>query len=283
MRLFLQHVCALACAMAQAPAFEAASVKPSASPSRGGMRGGPGTADPGRIAYTNVTLRAVLLRAYGVKTYQLAGPDWLGSARYDILAMLPPGASREQFESMLQNLLAERFHLSLHRENREVDGYELVPGKSGPKLKTAREADSGPPAAEPASPPRTDANGFPVLDRPGLAIMEGTKGKAVISYLTARAQSLSALVDVLGNEFRLPIADRTGLTGKFDFTLEFAPQPPGALTAPSTVETLPAAADDSAPNLVTAVQQQLGLKLNPRKVRLEVLVIDRADRVPVEN
>jgi uncharacterized protein (TIGR03435 family) len=116
---------------------------------------------------------------------------------------------------------------------------------------------------------------FPQLEGPGLLMLEGVKGRAVISYLTARSQSTSALVDMLSKEFRMPIVDKTGLAGRFDFKLEFAPQVPGALTPDPT--------DESAPNLLTAVQQQLGLKLSPAKIPLDVLIIDRADKVPVEN
>jgi uncharacterized protein (TIGR03435 family) len=242
------------------------------------MRGGPGSGDPGQITYTNVTLTSVLLRAYDVKPYQLTGPDWLSSRRYDIVATIPPGTTKEQFNRMLQNLLAERFHLVLHHETRELQGYELVTGRSGPKLKVSTDADAFAQPA-PASPPKQDANGFPQLDGPGLAMMEGVKGKAVVSYLTARTQPVSALVDMLSREFRLPIVDKTGLTGAFDFNLEFAPQPPGALPPPPSVDAI----DESGPNLMTAVQQQLGLKLNPTKVPTDVLIIDRADQVPTGN
>ncbi|HEV3198987.1 MAG TPA: TIGR03435 family protein [Bryobacteraceae bacterium] len=275
------------------PAFEVASVKPAPSQSDGrrpGMRGGPGTPDEGRIAFTNVTLINVLLRAYNVKTYQVTGPDWLSSKRYDISAKIPSGTTKERFNLMLQNLLAERFHLALHHETRDIQGFELIAGKNGPRLKVSPEADpgfqknqSGPPPPEPASLPKTDANGFPRLDGPGLVMMEGVKGKAVISYLTAKAQPLSALVDILSREFRLPIVDKAGLNGKFDFTLEFAPQPPGALPPTPSVDGLSVGTDESGPNLITAVQQQLGLKLNPSKIPLDVLVIDRADPVPTEN
>jgi uncharacterized protein (TIGR03435 family) len=251
------------------------------------MRGGPGTGDPGQITFTNVTLMSVLLRAYDVKTYQAAGPEWLASERYDVTAKVPPGTTKEQCNRMLQGLLAERFHLALHHETREIPGYELVTGRNGTKLKESAEAErdaarsqAGP---EPAGPPKIDANGFPDLDAPGLVMMEGVKGKAVISFLTAKAQPLSALADTLSKEFRMPILDKTGLTGKFDFTLEFAPQPPGALPVPPSVEGLPQAVDESGPNLVTAVQQQLGLRLNPSKVALDVLVVDRADKAPTEN
>jgi uncharacterized protein (TIGR03435 family) len=226
-------------AVASAQCFEAASVKPSHG-TRASMRGGPGAGDPGQITFTAVTLASVLQRAYDAKRYQVSGPDWVSTKRYDILAKLPPGATKEQFETMLQNLLAERFHLALHHETREIQGYDLAPAKNGPKLKASSEEDSAaPPAPEPTAPPRTDANGFPRLDGPGLVMMEGVKGKAVVVYLTARAQPIAALTDRLSREFRMPIADKTGLSGKFDFTVEFAPHPPGALPPPPSVEPFP--------------------------------------------
>src|SRR5580658_3856243 len=87
------------------PSFEVASVKPSAArdfnPNLMGMRGGPGTADPGQIAYTGVILKNVLLSAYGVDSYQVSGPGWLDQERYDILANVPPGTAKEQFNAML--------------------------------------------------------------------------------------------------------------------------------------------------------------------------------------
>lgn len=174
---------------------------------------------------------------------------------------------------MLQNLVTERFRIALHRETNRFEGYELVPGKNGPKLQVS--VDRGPPGPELTEPPKMDANGFPQLDAPGLVMMEGLKGQAVVSFLTARAQPLSALVEQLSKEFRMPILDRTGLTGRFDFTLEFAPQPPGALAPDTTGE--------GGPNLLSAVQQQLGLKLNPSKIPLSVLIIDRAEKIPTEN
>jgi len=221
------------------------------------MRGGPGTSDPGQITFANVTLTNVLLRAYDVKAYQLIGPEWLSSERYEFIATIPPGTTKEAFNLMLQNLLAERFHLAAHRETKELQGYELARGKSGPKLKPSTEDG---PDVQPVEAPKTDANGFPQLSAPGLVMMEGLRGEAVVSLLTARAQPLSALTETLSKEFRLPIADKTGLTGKFDFTLEFAPQVPGALPIDSP--------EESAPNLIHAVPQQLGLRL---------------DRIPTQN
>jgi uncharacterized protein (TIGR03435 family) len=201
---------------AQSPVFEAASVKPAPAQSAGRVwptvRGGPGTSDAGRITFTNVTLVSVLIRAYDVKVYQVTGPAWLSSDRYDIAAKIPESTNKEQCNLMLQSLLAERFHLVLHHETRELQGYELAVGKSGPKLRASSEADPGAPP-ESDSLPKIDPNGFPLLDHPGLAMMEGMKGKAVVSFLTARAQPLSALTEMLSREFRLPILDKTGLTG----------------------------------------------------------------------
>ena len=275
----MSYVCALSCGAVlsqspQPPVFEAASVKsmaPTGGRVRTSMRGGPGTSDTGRIVFTNVTLMSVLLRAYDVKPYQARGPDWLSSERYEITATIPPDTTKEQFNLMLQRLLADRFHLALHHETKELQGYELVRGKTGTKLRPSAEVG---PDVQPTEAPKTDANGFPQLSAPGLVMMEGVQGTTVVSFLTARAQPLSALVEILSKEFRLPVTDGTGLTGKFDFTLEFAPQAPGEL-APETT--------DSAPNLVTALPQQLGLKLDPKKIPVDILIIDRADKVPTEN
>jgi uncharacterized protein (TIGR03435 family) len=111
-------------------------------------------------------------------------------------------------------------------------------------------------------------------------MMEGVRGKAVVVSLTARAQPVSALVDTLKREFRVPISDKTGLSGKYDFKLEFAPHPPGALLRATVPDGVAEAADDSGPDLITAVQQQLSLKLNPTKVTVDVVVVERASPVP---
>src|SRR5271157_134132 len=153
------------------PTFEVASVKP-AAPLTGNMirvmmRGGPGTPDPGQITYNNVTLKDVLTNAYGVKRFQISGPGWLDSERFDIVAKLPRGATKAEFMVMLQNLLAERFKLTLHREKKDLPMYALVVAKNGPKMKesVAPAPQAGAPGAE--GPP--DAAGPPkiTMDRDG--------------------------------------------------------------------------------------------------------------------
>src|ERR1017187_2559320 len=136
-------------AAADSPTFEVASVKP-AEPQPPGqmrvmMRGGPGTPDPGQLTYTNVSLKNILQNAFAVKGYQINGPKWLDNERYDITAKIPKGATKEQFQVMLQSLLAERFKLALHHETKDLPTYSLVVGKSGSKLKES--VEDGPAAA----------------------------------------------------------------------------------------------------------------------------------------
>jgi uncharacterized protein (TIGR03435 family) len=173
----------------------------------------------------------------------------------------------------------------VHHETRPLQGFELVVGRGGAKMKASTESVAESAAAPSQQPsrtliPGTDANGFPQLNAPGIAIMEGVRGRAVVSYLTARAQSMTALAEELGKQFRMPILERTGLSARFDFQLEFAPVAPGAAPAAEVGGEIN---NDAAPNLMTAVQDQLGLKLNPAKIPMDVVVVDRAEQVPAEN
>jgi uncharacterized protein (TIGR03435 family) len=277
---------------APSPAFDVASVKPAAPQGEGRMfvsvRGGPGTQDPGQMTWTNMSLMMLLTSAYDVKNFQVTGPDWLNSERFDISAKLPTGTTKDQSRVMLQNLLAERFHLTLHRESKEVQGYELVVGKNGSKLKESSPADAaadaGPPG--PPGPPKRDANGFPLLERPGMVAMVQAGPKGAVARLAAKGQPLSELMRMLGNQISRPVVDKTGLTGKYDFTLEYAPDmsamgpmPPSAAGG----QPPPEGGDDSAPNMLTAVQEQLGLKLDAKKIQVDILIIDKIDKVPTEN
>jgi uncharacterized protein (TIGR03435 family) len=283
-----------------------ASVKP-AAPIIGNriavmLRGGPGTPDPGQITYSNVTVKNVLTAGYGVKSFQISGPGWLDSERYDIVAKVPRGATKAEFMVMLQNLLAERFKLTLHREKKDLPMYALVVGKNGPKLKESVDdpkaggaAVDGPPLPPGKLPMGKD--GFPVLP-PGVGGRGGTSmvlmnGNA---RMTANGQTMAGLAEMLSNQLDLPVVDMTGLTGKYDYTLYFAPEGlagmrlPGGLPPPPPPGEagggMPAAnAPDaqSNPNLFTALQEQLGLKLEQRKGPVDLLVIDHLEKAPIEN
>jgi uncharacterized protein (TIGR03435 family) len=276
--------------------FEAASVKPSAPGGGpfGRTIGGPGTKDPGRIRYSNMTLKAVLLLAYGVSDFQIEGPGWMESDRFDIDATMPPDSTREQFREMLRNLLAERFRIALRRETKELPAYTLVVAKGGPKLAasapTAAASDTGAPPA--SGPPQfdRDKDGFPKLPAGGppgmMQFMVGTRGR-----LQGRLQTMSDLADRLAYLLGRVVTDGTALTTTYDFSLTFAtegtaltkapgppmPPPPGGGTAPSAPDAEPV------PDIFSAVQSQLGLKLESKKAPVEVIVIDHADRTPQAN
>jgi len=256
--------------------FEVASVKPAAIPSQGrggGRRGGPGTTDPGQITWNMPTLRVLLTTAYDLKNYQLIGPAWLDAEHYDIVAKVPAVTTKEQVNVMWQNLLRERFGVVVHHESKEFQVDELVVAKGGPKLKETTLDPNAPRAVE-TGPPKLDKNGAPEMNGPGtmMDVVMGPNGP--VGHTVARAQPVSALATTLGNQLNHPVVDKTGLTGKYDFAIEFTPNLPGA-----------AAGDASVPgsNLAEAIQQQLGLRLVPGKAKLDVVVVDKAEKVPTDN
>jgi uncharacterized protein (TIGR03435 family) len=251
-------------------AFEAASVKPASLASgRFTMTGGPGTNDPVRISYTNVTLRRVLLSAYDVRDYQISGPDWLDTLRFDIVAKLPEGTTKEQFQSMLRNLLAARFGMIVHRESKELPVYMLFVAKNGLKLKSPVTAAEEPAEEQLATiRPAEGSDGFPKLSlpAPGLVI-ETRNGRARV---TAKEVPLTKFADLLSGQLGRPVVDGTGLNSNYSFVLYFSPEGPNPSDAPD-------------PGIFSAVQEQLGLRLEARKAPVDLLVIDHAEKFPTGN
>jgi uncharacterized protein (TIGR03435 family) len=275
---------------AQNLTFEVASVKQSApAPPNGGVyfgppRGGPGTPDPGLITWSYATLRVLLMTAYDVKTYQVSGPTWLNTERYDIVAKVPAGATKEQVNVMWQNLLAERFGVVLHHESKEFQVDELVVDKGGSKLKDTA-WDSATPL--PPGPPQRDKNGG--LASPGqVNIISPREGGASV-HTVAKAQPISQLTATLGNMLNRPVLDKTGMAGKYDYTLDYMIDqgPALPLAASGQPGPAPAAAPGSAsepgPDLAAAVQQQLGLRLVRSRATLDVVVIEKAEKIPTAN
>lgn len=263
---------------AQEPSFEVASVKHLASdsgaPGSNLMRGGPGTEDPGRITFTSVTVKRLLMVAYGVEVDQISGPGWLDSERYSVDAKLKSGTTREQLKVALQNLLVARFQIALHHEKKEFSGYELVAAKRGTRLT---------PAVEGATPAHSlDGDGFPQAPPGRYAVVRTETGTSRLSF---NRFSMSDLAGVLGMPLgglvgnrvaAATIVDKTGLTEKYDFTLEFAGyMGPGGAFPPST--------DTHAPNLFEALEGQLGLRLVEKKVAHDVVVVESINKIPVEN
>lgn len=279
--------------------FDAATVKPVAAPD--GVRfmgngavgvrkgsgvqvprniGGPGTEDPGRIHYPFITLKEILKRAWD-SYYEIEGPGWLDSQVVAVDATMPTETTKEQFQEMLRNLITDRFGLKYHVASKEITGYSLVPAKNGSKMKQS--ADQSDAAWARLSPPASKGpDGFPVL--PAVA------GKLMVTLrvddrtrIICQQITMHTLVETLGsrNMLNAVVTDATGLTAKYDFTLTYAGGAgPNDVPAPRQ----PAAeASEPMPDLFAALQSQLGLKLEPKKVPVEVLVVDHLEKTPIEN
>jgi uncharacterized protein (TIGR03435 family) len=297
-------IAVLACAPAFGQAaegltFEVASVKPAAPPPADGRnffgsRGGPGTSDPGQITWTNANLKILLTVAYDVKYYQVSGPAWLDTERYDIVAKVPEGATKAQVNVMWQNLLKDRFGMVVHHESKEFQVSELVVAKGGPKLKeTTLDPNAPPPpppTGPPQGPPKLDQNGFPEMKGPGFIILFQAGANGRVAHMVAKALPVSQLATMLEDQLNRPVVDKTGLTAKYDFNLEYTPDlsglppPPPGLAGPGPAPGAPSTeASTPGSNIAAAIEQQLGLRLVGSKDKLDVVVVDKAERVPTEN
>lgn len=232
------------------PTFEVASIR--VSQTRGGGRGEGMHGfrqeniqfGPASVTLRNASLRSCMRAAYKVMDYQVTGPDWIGQARYDIVAKSPGPASEDQLRLMLQNLLADRFKLAFHHQTKELPAWVLTVGKNGPKFKeSATEGESN---IEP--------------DRQKMEVV-------------IQRTPVSQLVEVLSNVLRAPVIDETGLKGKYDITVKLEKYMPDS----------PTGIVDMLSTIVTGVQQELGLKMEQKKLPLDLLVVDRAEKAPVEN
>jgi uncharacterized protein (TIGR03435 family) len=283
------------------PQFEVASVKPSPPPTGHGIMRRIGPPDPGMVNYGNATLTMLISRAYGVKDYQVSGPDWLDSQGYDVVAKVPAGVPADQVPLMLQALLSERFKLALHRESKTINVYALIVGKGGPKLKESDPAElaavpgrgnAGFGAGPPAPPPPGAGPGRGLPPGPGVRMMVSPNGGRQLNGRMTLAQ----LTDTMSFFMDRPVVDSTGLKGTYDIDMTFMPDerdqmrnrlgpamvgpPPGGVTDPRPAES---AEDATAGSIFSAVQEKLGLKLDARKSPAEILVIDHAEKIPTEN
>jgi uncharacterized protein (TIGR03435 family) len=273
---------------AASSAFEVASVKPTAPNSAPSGRGGPGTPDPSLITMSNMPLQLVLLRAFDVKPYQLLGPSWLADERYDIRAKIPDGASKEQVPAMFQNLLVERFAMQVHHETRDLPAYELVVAKGGLKMKESAGATDLPLEL------KSQGDGKPPVvvttkDKDGEMQLPGGRKGAIVTGLgghmriSARMQSADDIARMFGNRAGRPVVNKTGLTGTFDFNLNFSPDnSPGGTAVNTSGAPLAELKEDAPPPFLVAIES-LGLKLVPVKVPTDVIVIDHIEKVPTEN
>ncbi len=259
--LFVMGLSIAPAALAQVPAgaesalkFEVASLKPNDGTGQGpfGIRPAPGGE---RYLATNTTLKLLITVAYRVKAEQvIGGPDWINTVGWDMNAKAERPSSPEELHAMLANLMAERFKLQFHREKKDLPIYVLSVEKSEPS---------------PALKPHQSQNaGEPWIDvaQPQFLHMKLSGKFCPMDYFAWR---LGALLD-------RPVVDQTKLKGGYDFELAYTRDPPLGLPEGALLNGQPV--DVSGPNIFSALKQQLGLKLEPRKGPVEVIVIDHAEK-----
>jgi bla regulator protein blaR1 len=262
------------------PRFEVASIKPAAADARGTfIRATPG----GRLNLTNMPLKEMIVLAWRIQPYQISGgPGWVNTARYDINAKPEAKPAPDQLALMLRSLLEDRFQLKFHRDTKEESIYALVlankDGKLGPKLTPAKEGGCTPPdpskrpaPPEPGKPPTLPCGGLMMSPR----------------SLMGTSMPISNMIPLLSRTLGRTVIDKTGLTGKYDISLEWTPdesqalQFPGGGAPPGGPPGLPPP-DPNGPTLYTALEEQLGLKLESQKGPVEMFIIDSVER-PSEN
>lgn len=287
--------------------FEAASIKAFDASASGAimMR-----MMPGRVEASGVPARLLLRQALRVQDYQIIGaPDWTNTERYTLVAKAPDGSSPANTPAMMLNLLKDRFKLSFHTETRELPIFNLVvarpDGKLGPSLKLSSpecQADiqarrGGPPpgGGRPGGPGGPGGPGPGAPPPPGGGPGRGPGGPPALDFnqpapcgsvgigpgmATASGQPVAQIVQLLAQFTGRPVYDKTGLTGMYDFNMRWAVEPGGAAgpLGPPPPGAPPLPVDPDAPNIYTAVQEQLGLKLENAKGPVDVTVIDRMER-----
>jgi len=243
----------LALAPAFAQSFEAASIKPAPPDARGmGI-----STFPNRIHVTNSPLTFLVQVAFDVKDYQVAGGvGWMDNERFDIDATAATAFAKDEYRIMLRSLLTERFGLQIHRETHDRPGYALVVAKNGPKL-----------------PPHGES-----FNR-----LFGRTPNGDTS-LSAENASIDDLASLLSAILRSTVVNQTGIDGKYNVSMEFAPESSGQAPMSKGGVALPPPPPDAVPgpSIFTAIQEKLGLKLETKKVPVEVIIIDQAHR-PTEN
>jgi uncharacterized protein (TIGR03435 family) len=229
---------------AQPPAFEVASIR-TGQPGRESIETGPAS-----LTMRNARLSACIRWAYGVQDVQVSGPAWLNDVWFDIFAKSAREVKVAELRAMLQTLLSDRFKLAVHRDSKEMTALVLTVSKSGHKLQPA------------------DADGPPSFETGHL-------------NLTGKNTTLSQLLDFIANEIHVPVVDQTGLTGRYNYFFDIEPY----FSEESRKATGPGGGPPPDANAIIAVamQKELGIKVESKKVPVEVIVVDHAEKAPIEN
>jgi uncharacterized protein (TIGR03435 family) len=263
--------------------FEVASVRPSSREVRDGVVLGL-RMDGAQARIGALTLRDYIAMAYRVKAYQVVGPDWISSERFDVNAKLPAGSTADQIPRMLQALLEERFGLAFHREATDMPVYALNIGKPPLKLKESTvDAD----AVTPSGAVAISASGSAA----GVAVDLGNGSSYTFASGKFEAKKISGrmLADVLERYTDRPILDRTELHGTYDFSFEITPEDyqsmliraavnSGVFLPPQVLRIM-----DNGGNPLPDALSQLGLRLDSARAPVELLVVDQARRTPTDN
>jgi uncharacterized protein (TIGR03435 family) len=241
----------IVCGQTASSAFAVASVRPSepSQESTSKVRINRVTTTPGNVAMRGISLAGAIEWAYNVEAFQVVGPPWMENTFFDIVAKADGAATDSQIRLMTQNLLASRFQLAVHRDTKEMAAMALVVGKSGSKLKASQ--DQG------------ESNFQPVSGKPIIRMTRTTMREFAVR---------------LSETMHKPVVDLTGLDGPFDFTLDvtkYSPAPPDPGQAYERV--------DMAYLILRALQDELGLTLESRKMAIDRVIVDSVQKTPTGN
>jgi uncharacterized protein (TIGR03435 family) len=297
------------------PSFEAATIKPSAPLDQAKMMAALQkgeklpigvTISSSRAEYLSLDLRALIMYAYGVKPYQITGPDWMPNTRFDIVAKMPEGSSKSDAAAMLRTLLEDRFKLTSHSATEEHPVLAIVVGKGGPKMKPS--ADKPVPIDEdtPLRPGEMKMDGpdGPVRGRVDMATMSsvvdmGLKGKmaykidpaAKVIRIDFSMTTLPGFADMTTQLLTRQILDMTGIQGNYDASLEISLSDLQASAiardfgkdAPPASATAGVAPDPGGGSTLAQALDSMGLKLESRKAPVQQFIVDHIEKTPTEN
>ena len=275
---------------------------------------------PGGVDFKYVDLKSLVSIAYKVKPYQVTGPDWMGSTRFDIVAKFPKGATRDDIPQMLSALLEERFKLTTHKENKENPVLAVIVAKGGPKLVESKEAPKAVDENAPLKPGeyKTDGPDGPVIVKrdpknPAQGCMDmGLKGNACFKldqatmslHLDGKQMTMGGFVEMLAQFSQMTgasgkeIVDQTDLKGHYEVSLDISlaelmqmlraqgvdiPNMPGGAAPAGGAANPVAASDPSGNSTIFSSVQALGLRIENRKAVTDKLVVDHAEKTPTEN
>ena len=277
-------ICTAAVGQAAPPQFEVASIKPwtptgQSTAVMGGLR-----IDGAQVRMSAMPIRDLLAAAYNVKYYQVSGPEWMTTERYEIAATMPAGSRMNQVPAMLQSLLLDRFQMKLHRDKREFPVYALVVDKGGLKVQ--------PRADDPAAPREPGVSvGFGGSER-GVAINLGNGSTYSLgnNRFEVKKFSMSQLASTVERFVDRPVVDETKVSGNFDLGFDVSEEDyrymmvraainSGVVLPPQAMRALETGSIGS----LMAELTKVGLRLEPRKAPLDVIVVDELRKTPTDN